>query len=101
MITRDKQLNRSLNLKPYWNYIDDKTFNYLEKRCNGLKRIDLSWCGATKISSQMFVKFLRKCGEGLTHLRLNACDFVRDNVFEVIASKCPHLKGTTKFIREM
>ena len=99
LITRDKKLHRSLNLKPYWNCIDDTTIRYLEERCNGLKRIDLSWCN--NISAESFITFLRKCGEGLTHLRLNVCDFVTHKVINAIAKNCPHLKGTTKFIQEM
>ena len=71
------------------------------ERCSRLKRIDLSWCGYTKISSQMFISFLRKCGQGLTHLRLNAADFVIHEVIKEIAKNCPHLKGTIKFIHEI
>ena len=101
LITRDKKLHRSLNLRPYWNCINDTALRCLTERCNGFKRLDLSWCGHTKLSPQTFINFLRKCGEGLTHLRLNSCDFVTREVIEEIAKNCLHLKGTTKFIQEM
>ena len=99
-ITRDTKLYTSLNLKPYWNCIDDTTLRFLEERCNGLKRIDLSWTNNTNISSQTFIRFLRKCCGGLTHLRLNACDFVTRDVIKEISKICSHLKGITKFVPE-
>ena len=101
MITRNKLLYRSLNLKPYWNCIDDTTLRYLEERCNGLKRIDMSWCGNTRISAGTFISLLRTCGEELTHLRLNHCDFATHDVLEAIGEYCPHLTGIKKFIQVM
>ena len=93
-ITRDFKLYRSLNLKPYWNCVDPTTLLYLQERCTHLKRIDLSWSCCTKISSEVFIDFLRNCGGELTHLRLNNCGFVEDDVIVAISIHCPHLKGT-------
>ena len=101
VITRDETLYKRLNLKPYWNCIDDTTLRYLEERCGGLERIDLSWSCRTKISSGALISLLRKCGEGLTHLRLNACEFVTSEIINEIAANCLRLKGTTKFIQEI
>ena len=95
-ITRDSKLYRSLNLKPYWNYVNDTTLRYLQERCTHLERIDLSWSCDTKISSKVFIHFLCNRGGKLTHLRLNNCNFVDRNVIIEISMNCPHLKGTTE-----
>ena len=93
-ITRDFKLYRSLNLKPYWNCVNDTTLRFLQERCTHLKRIDLSWSCGTKISTKVFVDFLRNCSSKLTHLRLNNCSFVDNNVIFEISKNCRHLKGT-------
>ena len=100
-LAQDKKFYRSLNLKPYWNYVDDRTLHFLEKRCHRLKRMDLSWCGGPRLYPQTFINFLEKCGEELTHLRLNTCGIATKKVIKAITENCPHLKGTTKFIQEM
>ncbi|KAK0175441.1 hypothetical protein PV327_009192 [Microctonus hyperodae] len=92
-IARDALLYKSLNLKPYWHCIDAKTLNILSTRCDYLQRLDFSWCGSYgTITSQNFIDFLNSCGSLLTHLRLNCCRFVDDNVIAVISRVCKNLK---------
>ena len=95
-IIRDFKLYRSLNLKPYWDCVNDSTLRYLQERCSRLTRLDLSWSCGTKISSKAVVDFLRNCGGKLTHLRLSNCSFVDNSVIYEISINCPHLKGTAK-----
>ncbi|XP_015183104.1 PREDICTED: F-box/LRR-repeat protein 4 [Polistes dominula] len=92
-IAKDALLYTSLNLKPYWDCLDNNALNYLIPRCQYLQRLDLSWCGNyNMINSKDFVNFIRSCGKLLTHLRLNCCSYMNDNAMLVVTRVCTNLK---------
>lgn len=93
-IARDALLYTSLNLKPYWHCLDTSALNCLALRCHYLQRLDLSWCGNyNMIKYKDFIDFLHTSGTLLTHLRLNCCQFVNDEVILEISKVCKNLKG--------
>ncbi|XP_029056298.1 F-box/LRR-repeat protein 4 isoform X1 [Osmia bicornis bicornis] len=92
-IARDALLYTSLNLKPYWHCLDTSALNCLALRCHYLQRLDLSWCGNyNMIKYKDFTDFLHTSGTLLTHLRLNCCQFVNDEVIFEISKVCKNLK---------
>ena len=91
-LARDRLLYTSLNLKPYWHIINTKTLYNLALRCKYLRRLDLSWCD--KFSVRELENFLfTSCGSLLTHLRLNCCSCVNNNIMLTISTICKNLKG--------
>nr|XP_012134778.1 PREDICTED: F-box/LRR-repeat protein 4-like [Megachile rotundata] len=92
-IARDALLYTSLNLKPYWYCLDTSALNCLAPRCHYLQQLDFSWCGNYNlIKYQEFIHFLHMSGTLLTHLRLNCCQFVNDEVIFEISKVCKNLK---------
>lgn len=64
-LVKDPKLYTSVNLKPFWNFITSKEFNYLAPRFKYLRRLDLSNC---LIFISHLTKFFDTCGNLLTHL---------------------------------
>ncbi|XP_015113292.1 F-box/LRR-repeat protein 4 [Diachasma alloeum] len=92
-VARDALLYTSLNLKPYWNSLDSGALNVLAPRCQYLQKVDFSWCGNyNTITPQNFIEFMASAGGLLTHLRLNCCRFVIDQVIAEISGTCRNLK---------
>ncbi|XP_066596983.1 F-box/LRR-repeat protein 4 isoform X2 [Prorops nasuta] len=95
-IAQDALLYTSLNLKPYWHCLNSNALDYLLPRCQYLQRLDLSWCGNYgMIKYDDVTRFISAFGSSLTHLRLNCCQFVNDNVIFEISRTCKNLKGIT------
>lgn len=86
-------LYRSLNLKPYWNVVNDSMLASLSRRATNLQKLDLSWCGMfDAITVSQFKEFIRRCGGKLTDLRLNSCQFLNASCMEVVCQVCSVLK---------
>lgn len=89
----DPMLYRELNLRPYWNLINDSVMATLAQRATQLRRLDLSWCGAfNAISPLRFREFIKKCGTSLIALRLNSCQFINVTCLEVVGQVCANLQ---------
>ncbi|XP_071643394.1 F-box/LRR-repeat protein 4-like [Temnothorax longispinosus] len=67
----------------------DKILSYFASKCKYLQQLDLT---ASCISAPDFVNFLQSCGDGLTHLRLNRCNFVDKLSILKISEICKNLK---------
>lgn len=89
----DPVLYRELNLRPYWNLINDSVLITLSYRATQLRKLDLSWCGLfNAISASRFKDFIKKCGVHLTDLRLSSCQFINVTCLEVVGQVCQHLQ---------
>jgi len=89
-LTRDCQLYTCLNIRflnPAHTY---NIFDYFTSRCKYLEQLDLT---ASKFSVSNFEKFLNNCGSHLTHLRLNKCSSVDDDVLLKNSKICKNLKS--------
>lgn len=92
----DPSLYRELNLRPYWNVINDSVLTTLSYRCSYLRKLDLSWCGLfNAITPLKFKEFIKKCGGNLEALRLNSCQFINITCMEVVGQICHNLQELT------
>ncbi|KAL6260580.1 hypothetical protein P5V15_008101 [Pogonomyrmex californicus] len=89
-LAQDPLLFTSLNLKPYWNIIDKRLFEFLTPRYKYLRKLDLSW--SCRFSNIEIVKFINTCGSFLTHLRLRCSRNITDIVVLEISRTCKNLK---------
>lgn len=90
----DPTLYREINLRPYWNLINDAVLNTLSYRATQLRKLDLSWCGLfNAISPLTFKELIRRCGANLQDLRLNSCQFINHTCMEVVGQVCQNLRG--------
>lgn len=89
----DPTLYREINLRPYWNLINDSVIVTLTQRATQLRKLDLSWCGLfNSISPYRFKEFIKRCGSSLIQLRLNSCQFINVTCLEVVGQMCPNLQ---------
>uniref|UniRef100_A0A182JVM7 F-box domain-containing protein n=1 Tax=Anopheles christyi TaxID=43041 RepID=A0A182JVM7_9DIPT len=86
-VVADARLYRVLNLRPYWYKTNPKHMQWLWRRCNGIKKLDLSWC--SMLSKADVYQFLRRHGTTLTHLRLNSIG--ESSAMPFVLTLCPNL----------
>ncbi|XP_014213148.1 F-box/LRR-repeat protein 4 [Copidosoma floridanum] len=89
-IAVDASLYKRLNFKPYWHLINATVLDSFITKCQYLQRLDVSWCG--NIQPKDFINFLKATGSSLSHLRLNCCSFVNNDVMQEISITCTNLK---------
>ncbi|XP_049299088.1 F-box/LRR-repeat protein 4 [Anopheles funestus] len=90
-VVRDKRLYREVNMRPYWMEINFYLLQWLYRRCNQIRKLDLSWCGLfNKLTEEQLKCFLMRHGESLTHLRLNTVG-IRQTICFVL-SLCPNVE---------
>ncbi|XP_037030837.1 F-box/LRR-repeat protein 4 [Bradysia coprophila] len=88
----DPLLYTEVNLRPYWNLVNSDLLETLGRRCKFLKKLDMSWCGcSTSLNSQDLIKFLRRCGSNLTHLKLSSVSILNGLCVETIGRVCQNL----------
>lgn len=92
-LANDPSLYTTLSLRPCWNKLNDVALLGFVKRCQLLRKLDLSWCGSyCTISDTMFNQFVIQCCKNLTHLRLNCCkQLVTNNVMKTVSEHCKQL----------
>ncbi|KAI8436628.1 LOW QUALITY PROTEIN: hypothetical protein MSG28_010128 [Choristoneura fumiferana] len=79
-LASDAILYRSIDLRPYWH-------------CVQSEKLDLSWCGSHyMVHPNYVVNFLKDNGSELTHLRMNCCKFVNDDVLRAIVDTSTYLQ---------
>lgn len=89
----DPSLYRELNLRPYWNVINDRVLSTLTQRATQLRKLDTSWCGLfNAVSPMKFKELIRSCGANLRDLRLNSCQFINVTCLEVVGQYCHNLR---------
>ncbi|EZA61152.1 hypothetical protein DMN91_005152 [Ooceraea biroi] len=92
-LAQDPLLYKRLNLKPYWHSFDEDVLHSLMPRFKYLQQLDLSWCGSYgMLIPDNLIRFFYQYGAPLTHLRLNCCEMVDDDVIYVISVTCKDLK---------
>ncbi|KAJ8968519.1 hypothetical protein NQ317_004395 [Molorchus minor] len=94
VVSADPILYQNLSLKSYWYLVDCGTLEYFMKKCNTLKKLDLSWCGNDCVSviefKRLVADFLRRSCNTLTHLSLGNCKYVDMEIMEEL-SACKEL----------
>lgn len=71
-LSADPMLYLEVNLKFYWNFVDDSLIDSLSKRCSLVKKLDMSGCGMFGVvSSKTFNDFIKSNGNHLTHIRIS------------------------------
>uniref|UniRef100_A0A182QHC9 F-box domain-containing protein n=1 Tax=Anopheles farauti TaxID=69004 RepID=A0A182QHC9_9DIPT len=91
-IASDSRLYREVNFQKCWMQTDVKLFNFVMKRCNNIRKLDLSWCGSCGSLKDCDVKrFLYQRGRSLTHLYMNEVTVTLD-VLNKLDRYCPLLK---------
>ncbi|XP_061517026.1 F-box/LRR-repeat protein 4 [Anopheles gambiae] len=89
-LVSDARLYRVVNLRPYWHKMNRQHLQWLQKRCTGISKLDLSWCGNVDVFNNSDVNaLLKRRGATLTHLRLN-CFGVSVNLSRML-KLCPNL----------
>ncbi|XP_065839547.1 F-box/LRR-repeat protein 4-like [Oscarella lobularis] len=89
----DASLYTELDLKPYWNTVDDCTLKGMQTRCSRLTKLSLSWTGGCKqLTQSAFTSFIETCGATLVCLRLACCDYITADGLKAIVDGCPNLQ---------
>ncbi|XP_073955874.1 F box and leucine-rich-repeat gene 4 isoform X2 [Choristoneura fumiferana] len=92
-LASDAILYRSIDLRPYWHCVQSEVLATLSARCKFLQKLDLSWCGSHyMVHPNYVVNFLKDNGSELTHLRMNCCKFVNDDVLRAIVDTSTYLQ---------
>lgn len=92
-LVTDPIIYREVNLKIYWSILNDEFLLKISKRATKIRKLDISWCGwHNSITPSVFMFFIRKCCQKVTHLRINSCAFFTLDCFHVVANVCSELR---------
>ncbi|XP_059478198.1 F-box/LRR-repeat protein 4 [Neocloeon triangulifer] len=91
-VAKDSTLYVHVNLKNYWNIVNDSTLQCIAFRCSRLQSLDLSWCNGKGSFEMAFIKLISHCGATLKILRLNSCKFITKYCLAEIADTCCRLE---------
>ncbi|CAF0707679.1 unnamed protein product [Brachionus calyciflorus] len=88
-LCNDKDIYKNLNIKPFWNCVNDKFLETLSKITDEILILDLSW---TKFKqSIIFEKFLKNSCCQLTFLKMECCSYLDSKMLEIICDNCKFL----------
>ncbi|XP_055682095.1 F-box/LRR-repeat protein 4-like [Lutzomyia longipalpis] len=92
-LVTDPIIYREINLKMYWHMVNDEFLLKLSRRATKIRKLDISWCGwHNSVSPSVFMYFVRRCCQKVTHLQINSCVFFTIECFHVVANVCEELR---------
>ncbi|XP_059616442.1 F-box/LRR-repeat protein 4-like [Phlebotomus argentipes] len=92
-LVTDPMIYREVNLRMYWHIVNDEFLLKLANRATKIRKLDISWCGwHSSISPSVFIYFVRKCCQRVSHLWVNSCIFLTVECLHVVASVCEELR---------
>ncbi|XP_044759992.1 F-box/LRR-repeat protein 4 [Coccinella septempunctata] len=89
----DPLLYQNISFKEYWQVVDSRVFDFLEKKCEVLKKLDLSWCGRDDQNfARKLYQFLHWSCYNLTHISLENATYFNGSHLTAICSSCSELE---------